>query len=183
MTLHKWFKHLKKKEGELIYDLETDFKNKWIKLAIQIFSELGSTVVMFLLFCATGIFAGLEAFNSLLTIYLFQLILIETIKFAVNRKRPATYKSGSPFGLGFVSGSFPSGHTSNVFCSAFLISQLFTTNIFYTSLLFTVAGLVGLARIFLGKHYLVDVAGGAILGVLFAIIGAYFYTAAFSLIR
>lgn len=135
MKVKKLFKKLQLIESEIIYDLEADFKNKWLRLAILIFSELGSTIVMLILFSLIGFFEGLEVFNSLITIYLFQLILIEIIKFIFNRKRPATFKSKSLFGFGFVSGSFPSGHTANVFCTAFLLSHLFTTNLIYTSIL------------------------------------------------
>jgi len=61
--------------------------------------------------------------------------------------------------------SFPSAHTATSFAAAWLLSRHYPRR---TPLLFGVAGLVGLSRLYLGVHYLTDVLVGAALGVALA---------------
>jgi undecaprenyl-diphosphatase len=63
--------------------------------------------------------------------------------------------------------SFPSGHTSAAFVFAMLLSQ------FYPALMvpgFILALLIGAARVLLGVHYPTDIAAGALLGVVSALL-------------
>ena len=60
--------------------------------------------------------------------------------------------------------SFPSGHTATIFCLAFLLSLLIRKRI--ASFVFLlIALLVAYSRIYLLQHFLVDVAGGAVIAV------------------
>jgi membrane-associated phospholipid phosphatase len=61
--------------------------------------------------------------------------------------------------------SFPSGHTATIFCFAFLVS-LFIKNTAATVALLLIALVVGYSRIYLLQHFLVDVAAGALIGVI-----------------
>jgi len=63
--------------------------------------------------------------------------------------------------------SFPSNHAANSFAIAGLISYFYRK---YTVLLATIAVLIGLSRIYLGRHYPSDVLGGAVFGLLVAVI-------------
>jgi membrane-associated phospholipid phosphatase len=65
--------------------------------------------------------------------------------------------------------SFPSGHTATIFCLATLIS-LTSKNSILTIISLLVAFLVGLSRIYLAQHFLIDVAAGAFLGCVVAFI-------------
>lgn len=68
--------------------------------------------------------------------------------------------------------SFPSSHAVNNFAAAMFFS------FFYRNLkwiLFSVATLMALSRIFVGVHYPSDVVGGALIGILIGYILAVFY--------
>ena len=80
------------------------------------------------------------------------------MKTAINRKRPE-----DPLGLTRRSNSsFPSGHASGTFSVATIIgSRHPKTRI----PVYTLATLVGFSRIYLGKHYPLDVLGGAAVGI------------------
>jgi membrane-associated phospholipid phosphatase len=59
--------------------------------------------------------------------------------------------------------SFPSGHTAASFASAWIMSSVWPRR---APIFFSVAGLVGFSRIYVGAHYPGDVASGAVLGML-----------------
>jgi membrane-associated phospholipid phosphatase len=65
--------------------------------------------------------------------------------------------------------SFPSGHTATAFTVAVLLS-LFNRNIYMTGLLMVAAILVGVSRVYLLQHFLIDIYGGSIIGFMNAII-------------
>ncbi|MBN2363150.1 phosphatase PAP2 family protein [candidate division WOR-3 bacterium] len=77
-------------------------------------------------------------------------ILTVGIKYAVNRQRPNGGTS-----------SFPSGHTSTAFSWAAVVSSEYPQ---YSIPVFAVAGLVGVSRIALDKHWTSDVIAGAVIG-------------------
>jgi undecaprenyl-diphosphatase len=59
--------------------------------------------------------------------------------------------------------SFPSGHTAAAFGGAWLLARHYPR---WAPAAYGVAALVGLSRVYLGVHYLSDVAIGAAAGVL-----------------
>ncbi len=66
---------------------------------------------------------------------------------------------------------FPSNHAANSFTLAFVFSFFYRR---LTVFFFSMATLVCISRVYLGKHYLSDVVAGAILGVLVAFLVVYF---------
>jgi len=96
-------------------------------------------------------------------------MITPTIKFITGRARPrenvgiATFH---PFSLGYSSNSsFPSGHTTQAFAVASVIADHYEeTWVSYSS--YTVAGLVGAARIYHDAHFASDVLAGAMIGTL-----------------
>ncbi len=66
--------------------------------------------------------------------------------------------------------SFPSGHTMTVFAVAFILSVIFNKRI-YTYILFFIAVIVCISRIYLLQHYFADVVWGSIIGISSAYLG------------
>jgi undecaprenyl-diphosphatase len=90
----------------------------------------------------------------------------QLIKGVVARPRPAFVRRG--FHHQFLSSSsFPSNHTALAFAMAYLVVRLYPAwyNIL---LLYLLAFLIGLSRVYLREHYPLDVLGGAALGTYLA---------------
>ena len=155
------------------FDFENDIENFRIKKFIFIFTELGSSFGAGIILVGIAIISGYQALFAFVPIYLTQLLIAEGMKFIFKIPRPKTTFKNNLWGMKLSSGAFPSGHTSNIFTLATLMTIYYKYNIAETIFVFGVAGLVAITRIFLGKHYLVDVIGGAFLGILVAIIGSY----------
>jgi hypothetical protein len=96
-------------------------------------------------------------------------IVTPTIKFITGRARPREnlgIAAFHPFSLGYSSNSsFPSGHTTQAFAVASVIASHYDeTWVSYSS--YTVASLVGVARIYHDAHFASDVVAGALIGTL-----------------
>jgi membrane-associated phospholipid phosphatase len=70
--------------------------------------------------------------------------------------------------------SFPSGHTSQSFFVATLMIQHFHAGVWIAILLYAIAMLVGITRMYVGAHYPRDVLAGAILGSAWGLLGVIF---------
>lgn len=96
-------------------------------------------------------------------------IVTPTIKFITGRARPREnlgIAAFHPFSLGYSSNSsFPSGHTTQAFAVASVIASHYDeTWVSYSS--YTVASLVGVARMYHDAHFASDVVTGALIGTL-----------------
>jgi len=94
-----------------------------------------------------------------------EIIISESLKSAINRKRPAEDYPLEIFPYRDMHGrSFPSGHTSMAFATATSLSLQFKK--WYVVVpAYLWAGSVGYSRMYLGVHYPTDVLAGAIVGV------------------
>ena len=63
---------------------------------------------------------------------------------------------------------FVSSHAANFFAIATIVSAVFSERKYLPYLLYSWATLVAYSRIYVGKHYLLDVIGGAVLGIVIA---------------
>ena len=97
-------------------------------------------------------------------------VVVLAVKFTIRRRRPegewgAFYRNTDPH-------SFPSGHAARAFLIAVLAAGLGPG--WLAALLWLWAPLVCLARVAMGVHYLSDVIGGAVLGLIAGGIGLQF---------
>jgi membrane-associated phospholipid phosphatase len=112
---------------------------------------------------------GVEILLGIVTLWL----IVETIKALAARKRPfRLFYEARVVGWRERGASFPSGHTSQAFFMASLLSHHFGFNLWATLLIHGLAALVGFTRIYLGAHYPRDVLGGVILGWVWGAVGA-----------
>jgi membrane-associated phospholipid phosphatase len=131
------------------------------------------------LFCvAVGLilFAINKRYLSVLVISSFLLsgLIAQVLKYFIIEARPAVYLKDSTYQY-FIDNvtlhnyhAFPSGHSASAFALATVIAVTIN-NKWISLLLLILATLVGYSRIFLGQHFLVDVFGGAVIGVVAAI--------------
>jgi membrane-associated phospholipid phosphatase len=134
----------------------------WIMLGFtQIGSGLAALVIGLILFLAGDRLGAYELFLGSLTLW----IVVELVKALVQRSRPI-YRVTQARIVGYRVGgrSFPSGHTSQAFFMATLMAPHFHVYTWVVFLLYTVAFLVGITRMYVGAHYPRDVLAGAILG-------------------
>lgn len=158
---------------EITFDFEKDIENKFVKKVILYITEIGSTFGAMAILILAMLLGGYKIIFVFLPIYLFQLVIVETIKALLKKPRPITDTKTNLWGLKLNSGAFPSGHTSNIFTTAFLISNYFRFNITWTIIIFVLAGFIALSRMFLGKHYISDIIGGALIGITISTLGSY----------
>ena len=137
----------------------------WLDRVMLGFTQVGSAIgalgLALILLLTNNRLLAYELILGTATLWL----VVELIKFLVHRSRPFIRLTQARIvGYRAIGRSFPSGHTSQTFFMAILIAQHFHTSIWVTLLLYTVALLVGITRMYVGAHYPRDVLAGAILG-------------------
>lgn len=70
--------------------------------------------------------------------------------------------------------SFPSGHTVTIFGLSVFLS-LCCRNLFFSCFLVAVAAVVGRSRVYLLQHFMLDVAGGAVIGTSIGVLTFHFF--------
>lgn len=143
----------------------------WLDRLMWLTTQLGNFVTALL---AAGLFFLLNyrrlAFEIIFgTLALW--LLVETIKALADRDRPFRTLEQTRIVGGQESGhSFPSGHTTQIFFLVTLLVYRFQLGLGLSLGLYTLAGLVGLTRIYVGAHYPRDVVAGVVLGSLWGLL-------------
>lgn len=97
-----------------------------------------------------------------LGVIIVAVFLSQGFKAVTGRPRPAFHRRGFHH-LFLTSTSFPSNHAAAAFAMAYVVLRLYPwwPNVL---VMYTVAGVIGLSRVYLREHFPLDVVGGAILG-------------------
>ena len=101
--------------------------------------------------------ARYDAFNTIVT----PGITVNIMKAIIGRRRPPGPSDYDHFTTSSTYHAMPSGHTATAFALATVIADHYPD---YDWLAYTVAGLVGLSRIFEDEHWATDVLAGAAVG-------------------
>lgn len=90
-------------------------------------------------------------------------LLVTLLKDAFDRARPPVADPGlDPVGVVPSSASFPSGHAATAFAAAVAVALVYPR---LGRPLLALAAVIALSRVYLGVHYVLDVAAGTLLGV------------------
>jgi membrane-associated phospholipid phosphatase len=141
----------------------------WMMLGFtQIGSGAAALAIGLILFLAGDRLVAYELILGTLTLW----ILVELVKALVRRSRPFIRVTQTRI-VGYRVGgrSFPSGHTSQAFFMATLMAPHFQVSAWMVFLLYAIALLVGITRMYVGAHYPRDVLAGAILGSVWGLLG------------
>ena len=144
----------------------------WLDMLMQGITQIGNgmagVALAVILFFTGYHLLAYEVILGTLTLWL----VVELVKALVHRRRPFIRLSearivGQPPG----GRSFPSGHTSQAFFMATLLAASFDVSFGEVCLLYAIALLVGITRMYVGAHYPRDVLAGAILGSAWGLLG------------
>lgn len=144
----------------------------WLDRTMLGFTQIGSS--------AASLVTGLVFFLAGYRLVVYEIILgtltlwivVELMKALVRRSRPIFRVTQARIvGYHARGRSFPSGHTSQAFFMVTLLASHFNASIWIALLLYTIALLVGITRMYVGAHYPRDVLAGAILGSAWGLLG------------
>jgi len=144
----------------------------WLDKLMSGFTQIGngmvSVVLAVVLFVAGLRLLAYELILGTLTLWL----VVELVKAMAHRGRPYIRLNQTRI-VGRQAGgrSFPSGHTSQAFFLATLMAGYFDAGVWMVCLLYAIALLVGITRMYVGAHYPRDVLAGAILGSAWGLLG------------
>lgn len=101
-----------------------------------------------------------------LAVTIVVVLTCQGVKAFTARPRPKFARRGFHHQF-LTSSSFPSNHTAMAFAMAYLVARLYPAW-YNVALLYLLAALIGLSRVYLREHYPLDVLGGAALGTYLA---------------
>lgn len=121
------------------------------------------------LFLVSLLFVNIRKAFVVTVVFLIVVLLVQALKYTFVEPRPFLYFQETQ-GLYYIPwlemhklNSFPSGHTAQAFCLALCVC--FYAQKRYAILLFTLAALTGLSRMYLLQHFPLDVLVGSFIAV------------------
>lgn len=160
------------KNGLKVFDdffiklINSRIKNKYLDKFMYKVTDLGGALFITVFIMSLIIFGssqnkkiGLEA---LVALGLTQ-IVVQSLKRLLSRERPyKIIEHLNTFGIDLADYSFPSGHTTASFSLATTLALNMPK---FSSLVYILAVIIAVSRIYLGVHYPTDVTAGLILGI------------------
>jgi len=153
------------------------YQKNWFRVICYVITNLGNGVVLLPLIALVLFLIDKKNFVpeliSFLIIVLLGGIIIQFLKHTFDKPRPLKlfqeilHQPINVIGEQLREFGFPSGHTFLAFSSAVYISDKVKKK-YITILVFFLALLVGISRILVGAHFLSDVIGGIVIGILFS---------------
>ncbi len=159
-------KHFKAFDDLFINLINDKMKNKYLDIFMYKVTDLGGAIFSSLFALTLLIFGNskikLIAIEALIVLTISQ-IIVQVVKKLLGRERPyVIIEKLNTFGIDLSDYSFPSGHTT----ASFSIATTLALNLpALTSIVFIMATIIAMSRIYLGVHYPTDVAAGIILGI------------------
>ncbi len=146
---------------------------KWLDTVMFLVTQLGSMIAA-LIAAVVFFVVGYRDLALKIVLGTFSLwLLVEIVKGLAERDRPFhTFEDTRIVGWRERGDSFPSGHTTQIFFLMTIFTYHFQPNFLGTLALYSVAGLVGFTRIYVGAHYPRDVIAGMVLGCVWGILAA-----------
>lgn len=145
---------------------------KWMDGVMWVITQIGSIAFITPL-VIIFYFGGRPRFAIDLTLGTLTLLFVVTlIKAIADRARPFNLLLETKvIGWKAAGLSFPSGHTTQSFFIATVTTNYFRLPLTIAIVLYSIALLVGVTRVYLGAHYPRDVMAGAILGLIWGAMG------------
>lgn len=146
--------------------INSRMKNKYLDKFMYRVTDLGGALFI-TFFCISLIIFGSTqnkkvGIEALMAIILTQ-IIVHSLKKLLSRERPyKIIEQLNTFGIDLSDYSFPSGHTTASFSLATTLALNMPR---FSILVYILASIIAISRIYLGVHYPTDVTAGLILGI------------------
>lgn len=142
------------------------FQNGFFDIIFKVFNEFGDELVFLIVASIIWWLISKEFGYRFMMIFLVSVGVNDIFKNIFQRARPYTFSSVESLVEPTYGYSFPSGHAQNSMTMALVLKERYGgLNKWVNPVLFTIVGLVMIARIYLGQHYLTDVIAGAMFAV------------------
>ncbi|MBE3577791.1 MAG: phosphatase PAP2 family protein [Limnochordales bacterium] len=168
--MQRWKVAVRRHEEALFWWVHRRWARAWLDRVMRLLTHAGSW------WSCMGISTALWAFPTSRTLAVATAISVVTshlpvqlLKRTVQRPRPYFALQGyRKLVAPLTDYSFPSGHTAAAFAMAGILS---TSGLPIALVSWSLAIIVGISRMYLGHHYPLDVAFGAVLGIAGAVLG------------
>lgn len=109
---------------------------------------------------------------ALVALSLADLVSFRVVKQLVARERPCRMMEDVHLVLGQCGGSygFTSNHAANAFAVWAIVALGFGARSYTSALVISLASLVAISRVYLGVHFVGDIVGGAVLGMMIGVL-------------
>ncbi len=154
-----------------LYINQNAYRTVWLDRILLWITQIGNGAFSFLLVGIFYLFGQREFALELLFGTLTLWFTVEAVKALAERSRPFyLIEEANLVGWRERGKSFPSGHSSQAFFMASLISHVFQAGLLLNVVLYGLAILVAFSRVYIGVHYPRDILAGAILGSVWALL-------------